>query len=63
MILKTVELASSGVVDSTRKSSRVRRLVTSPNAVLAAACVVACLVLLLPISLTIGPSYWDVYQY
>ncbi|MCW2552723.1 MAG: rane protein [Mycobacterium sp.] len=63
MILKTVELASSSVVDSTRTSSRVRRLVTSPNAVLAAACIVACLVLLLPISLTIGPSYWDVYQY
>jgi hypothetical protein len=44
-------------------SSIIRRFITSPNAALALVLVAVCPLVALPLSMPIGPSYWDLYQY
>jgi hypothetical protein len=63
MSLRTADAAASKLAKRTTDPTPLRRLLTSPNTVLGLACALACGLLLLPITLTVGPSYWDVYQY
>lgn len=52
-------------LDQTSKAEdrRILSLLANPLALLAAAVLVVCLLLLIPVRLPIGPMYWDIYIY